>query len=73
MIPARLLFKVRVAPGAAVPENVGVVSAVLLSVFDFPVSDALVKSGLDGGDWSLTIVKKPLFAVDVPFKVTLIR
>jgi hypothetical protein len=37
-----------VLPASAVPLNVGVVSVVTLSVLDEPVSDAAVRSGVDG-------------------------
>ena len=39
---------VTLAPGSLVPVNVGVVSFVMLSIFETPVSLASVRSGADG-------------------------
>jgi hypothetical protein len=49
-------YSFTVLPAGAVPVNVGVVSLVLLSVLDAPVSDAATRSGVDGGGTGMSIV-----------------
>ncbi len=41
-------YTVTVAPASAVPVMVGVVTRVMLSVFEIPVSEAAIRSGVDG-------------------------
>ena len=41
--------KVTVLPASAVPVKVGVVTLVMLSVLDTPLSDAVIRSRLAGG------------------------
>jgi hypothetical protein len=57
-----------VLPASAVPVNVGVVSFVILSVFEEPLSVAAVMSGVDGAAGAvLSIVNVlPLPGVSVP-------
>jgi hypothetical protein len=43
-------------PASAVPVKVGVVLVVMLSVFDAPVSEAAVKSGVDGAATEVSIL-----------------
>ena len=45
VVPSKI---VTVLPASAVPENVGVVTLVMLSVLDDPESLAAVRSGVDG-------------------------
>ena len=47
-VPATELASVTVLPASAVPVKVGVVSLVILSVSDSPVSDPAARSGADG-------------------------
>lgn len=49
-IPSTELITVTVLFASAVPLKVGVVSVVILSVLDEPVSDAAARSGVDGAD-----------------------
>ena len=42
------LKTVTVLPTSAVPLNVGVVALVILSVVELPVSEAAIRSGVDG-------------------------
>ena len=49
-VPTRVvpLYSRTVAPASAVPVKVGVVTLVMLSVLDIPLSDAAIRSGADG-------------------------
>ena len=47
-VPFTELVSTNVLLASAVPVMVGVLSLVILSVFDEPVSDAVARSGVDG-------------------------
>ena len=56
-----------VLPASAVPVKVGVVSVVILSVLELPVSEAASRSGVDGadGDAVSMVIVKALEALEV--------
>lgn len=67
--PTWSLYKVTVEPLSAVPLKVGVVSLVMLSVFDEPVSEAASRSGVDGASGatlSTTVIVNDSWKVVVP-------
>ena len=55
-----------VLPASAVPVKVGVVSLVLLSVLEMPVSDEEARSGVEGGDGAVasTVIDKEADTLD---------
>src|SRR6266478_4285929 len=55
-----------VLPASAVPVNAGVVSLVMLSVFDAPVSLAAVRSGVDGGSGAVLSTVKVVLGPAAP-------
>ena len=66
-LPSTELVNVTVLLASAVPVKVGVLSLVLLSVLELPVSDAALKSGVLGvlGPLVSTLIAKALEADEV--------
>ena len=62
---------VTVLPASAVPVNVGVVTVVILSVLDAPVSLAAVNWGVEGAAGAVVSTKTPLVFGAVKVRVAL--
>ncbi|MNV96331.1 hypothetical protein D3C71_1913230 [compost metagenome] len=59
-------YKVTVEPASAVPVNTGIVTLVMLSEFEIPLSLAVAITGVDGAFGAVVSMTKSLFAPNDP-------